>query len=658
MSLATITQNLLDTVLTNVSIATQYQSFDIPWQADQGKTLQFCVYLGLALAIYPAFFALYPTLERLRNVRALHYSNGVRSLPLWLAYIAWDFSFILAGSVVSIIIFRAISSVWYSLGYLFVVLFLYGLASTLYSYVVSLFSKSQLAAFAIAAGSQAVMFLLYIIAYLSVLTYAPINKIDSYLVIVHFTIGLFFPTANLIRSLFVSLNIFSIICKDRSIASYPGAMTVYGGPILYLIIQSLLLFLILVWWDSGSAFGSLFRRKSFRLEDAEETESKDEDLATELTRVSSSTGNGLRVLHITKAFDKNVAVEDVTFGVARGETFALLGPNGAGKSTTISMIRGDLRPSDNGGDIFIENISVVKHRAAARQHLGVCPQFDASDQLTVLEHLRFYARIRGVSNVEHNVKEVIKAVGLEAYQTRLAASLSGGNKRKLSLGIALMGNPTVLLLDEPSSGMDVAAKRVMWKTLASISAGRSIVLTTHSMEEADALANRAGIMARKMLALGTSDYLRRKHGDRYHVHILMTSAPYTPDSEIEAVRSWIMNHFPDVITEEKTFHGQIRFSVPAHSSPVERDGKVSGWSDNEISNYSEKPPIKQSGISALFSNLENNKQSLGFEYYSVSQTTLDQVFLSIVGKHNIEEENYESQVVIDKRPFWKKIIRR
>ena len=658
MSLATITQNLLDTVLTNVSIATQYQSFDIPWQADQGKTLQFCVYLGLALAIYPAFFALYPTLERLRNVRALHYSNGVRSLPLWLAYIAWDFSFVLAGSVVSIIIFRAISSVWYSLGYLFVVLFLYGLASTLYSYVVSLFSKSQLAAFAIAAGSQAVMFLLYIIAYLSVLTYAPINKIDSYLVIVHFTIGLFFPTANLIRSLFVSLNIFSIICKDRSIASYPGAMTVYGGPILYLIIQSLVLFLMLVWWDSGSAFGSLFRRKTFRLEDAEKTDSKDEDLAAELTRVSSSTGNGLRVLHITKAFGKNVAVEDVTFGVARGETFALLGPNGAGKSTTISMIRGDLRPSNNGGDIFIENTSVVKHRAAARQYLGVCPQFDASDQLTVLEHLRFYARIRGVSNVEHNVKEVTKAVGLEAYQTRLAASLSGGNKRKLSLGIALMGNPTVLLLDEPSSGMDVAAKRVMWKTLASISAGRSIVLTTHSMEEADALANRAGIMARKMLALGTSDYLRRKHGDRYHVHILMKSAPYTPDSEIEAVKSWIMNHFPDVITEEKTFHGQIRFSVPAHSIPVERDGKVSVWSDDKISSYSEKTPIEQNGISALFSNLENNKQSLGFEYYSVSQTTLDQVFLSIVGKHNIEEENYESQVLIHKKPSWKTILRR
>ena len=660
LSLAVITQNLLDTVLTNTSISTQFQLFDIPWQADQGKTLQFVVYAGLALAIYPAFFALYPTFERLRNVRALHYSNGVRALPLWLAYIAWDFSFILAGAVVSVIIFRAISPVWYNLGYLFVVLFLYGLASTLYSYVVSLFSKSQLAAFAIAAGSQAVMFLLYIIAYLSVLTYAPVNKTDSTLVIVHFTIGLFFPTANLIRSLFISLNIFSITCRDRSIASYPGAMTVYGGPILYLIIQSLVLFTILVWWDSGSALSSLFRRKTFRPEDSEETNSKEEELTAELTRVSSSTGNGLRVLHLTKAFGKNIAVEDITFGVARGETFALLGPNGAGKSTTISMIRGDLRPSNNGGDISIENISVVKHRAAARQHLGVCPQFDATDQLTVLEHLRFYARIRGVSDVEYNVTQVIRAVGLGDFQTRLAASLSGGNKRKLSLGISLMGNPTVLLLDEPSSGMDVAAKRVMWKTLASISPGRSIVLTTHSMEEADALANRAGIMAKKMLALGTSDYLRRKHGDRYHVHILMKSAPRTPNAEIEAVKSWIVNHFPDAIADEKTFHGQIRFSVPAHSQPRASDerGESSSFDDDKISNYSEKPPLKQSGISTLFSKLESNKHDLGFEYYSVSQTTLDQVFLSIVGKHNIEEENYESQITVKKRPFWKRVTRK
>jgi hypothetical protein len=166
-----IIQNLMDTLLTNVSIATQYSSFDLPWSADTGNTLQLAVHLGLALAIYPAFYALYPCVERLRSVRALHYSNGVRALPLWLAYTTFDFCFILVSSAFVAIILRAASDVWYGLGYLFVVLFLYGLTALLGAYVVSLVAKSQLAAFAISAGSQAVMFLLYTIAYLTTLTY-------------------------------------------------------------------------------------------------------------------------------------------------------------------------------------------------------------------------------------------------------------------------------------------------------------------------------------------------------------------------------------------------------------------------------------------------------------------------------------------------------
>lgn len=399
-------------------------------------------------------------------------------------------------------------------------------------------------------------------------------------------------------------------------------------------------------------------------EDAEKSaDIQDDEIAAELARVKLSTDDGLRVLHLTKAYGAVTAVENISFGVKRGEVFALLGPNGAGKSTTISVIRGDIRPSNNGGEVYIENIPLSKKRATARQHLGVCPQFDAMDLLTCEEHLRFYARIRGLraKDVDHNVKEVIRAVGLETFQTRMAASLSGGNKRKLSLGIALMGNPTILLLDEPSSGMDVAAKRVMWKTLASVVAGRSIVLTTHSMEEADALANRAGIMATRMLALGTSDYLRKKHGDRYHVHLLMKTAPYTQPNEVENVKTWISNNFPDAMTDEKTFHGQVRFSVGT-SSPVSSAIKsIDGISNDEIetegqSSASSPKSIKRNGIAALFSKLESSKQALGFEYYSVSQTTLDQVFLSIVGKHNIEEENYIMQTGLRKRSGWRRAL--
>ncbi|KAK4691195.1 hypothetical protein P7C71_g5755, partial [Lecanoromycetidae sp. Uapishka_2] len=639
ISLATITQNALNTLLLNVSISSQYQAFDTPWVPGAGKTLELIVYFGLAMCAYPAFFALYPTLERLRNVRQLHYSNGVRSICLWSAYLTFDFMVVLATSVLAVIIFRAVSNAWYHIEYLFVVFFLYGIASTLLSYVVSLLSRSQLASFAFAAGGQAVMFLLYFIAYLSVLTYSPTNKVDDYLLITHFTIGLITPSGNLIRSLFVALNVFSTTCAGNQLASYPGKITLYGGPILYLIGQSFFLFGVLLWWDSGSIWARI-RRKEYKVEDAEEADPLDDEIAAEIKRVAATTNDGLRVQHITKAYGSNVAVQDITFGVKRGEVFALLGPNGAGKSTTISLIRGDILPSHTSGEIFVENIPISKRRAAARNHLGVCPQVDACDQMTVLEHLRFYARVRGVDDVEHNVREVIRAVGLGSFQHRMAAKLSGGNKRKLCLGIALMGNPSVLLLDEPSSGMDVCAKRVMWRTLASVVPGRSLVLTTHSMEEADALADRAGIMGKKMLALGTSEGLRRKHGDRYHVHLIMKTAPHTPDEDMDRIKAWIDANLSGATVEDKTFHGQLRFSVPANRSLPGSLPSPSSSKEIEAIQLANDSSANSSGVGALFTLLEAYKEELGFEYYSVSQTTLDQVFLSIVGKHNIEEENY------------------
>ncbi|KEF63673.1 ATPase [Exophiala aquamarina CBS 119918] len=634
IAFSVIIQNALDTLLTNVSISNQYQAFDTPWPQDVGKALQLITYFGLAMSVYPSFFALYPTVERLRNVRGLHYSNGVRSAPLWLAYTAFDFVIVLVTSAISIIIFRAVSNAWYHIEYLFVVFFLYGLASTLLSYVISLFSRSQLAAFAFAAGGQAVMFLLYFIAYMSVLTYSPVEKIDSYVNICHFAIASISPVANLTRALFVTLNIFSVTCRGREYASDPGSMTVFGGPILYLILQSFALFGLLLWWDSGPLLRR-WRGKQLE-EEVEEKDTVEAEVSNELARVSSSQ-DGLRVLNLSKRFGKNLAVNNVTFGVPRSEVFALLGPNGAGKSTTISLIRGDIQPSRRGGDILVDSVSVIRHRAQARSRLGVCPQFDAMDTMTVSEHLHFYAKVRGVNDPRHNVDAVMRAVGLEQYADRMAAKLSGGNKRKLSLGIALMGNPSVLLLDEPSSGMDAASKRVMWRTLESVIPGRSLVLTTHSMEEADALATRAGIMAGRMLALGTTESLRRKHGDAYYVHLVHKHAPHASAEDMQRIRDWILATFPDADVESKIYAGQIRFSVPT--------GTLRSQDEDAIS-------IPGSGIALLFTALEKSKAELQIEYYSVSRATLDQVFLNIVGKHNVEEEGAEHQDFSSQENKW------
>ncbi|KAH6714434.1 hypothetical protein BKA61DRAFT_723060 [Leptodontidium sp. MPI-SDFR-AT-0119] len=562
-------QNIMDVALTNISIGTQYAAFDRVWAPRTEKTLQLVVYLALVMSAYPGFFSLYPTIERTRHIRGLEYSNGVRSLPLWLAYLTFDFLIVLVSSALSVMILAVSSSAWYHVGYLFVIFLLYELTSILLGYI-------------------------------------PVNKIDDYLLIVHFVISLVTPMGSLIRALFVALNIFSTTCDGKQLASNPGGILQYGGPILYLIIQVFVLFGILLWYDSGSVLAWYRRlRKGPTLQGSNIV--TDEEITKELARVSNS-NDGLRVLNLTKSFGPVTAVDNLTFGIRRGEVFALLGPNGAGKSATISLIRGDIQLSKNGGNIFVENIKINKHRAQARSHLGVCPQYDAMDQMTVVEHLQFYARVRGVPDIEHNVREVIRAVGLESFSSRMAAKLSGGNKRKLSLGIALIRNPTVLLLDEPSSGMDAAAKRVMWKTLAAVVPGRSLLLTTHSMEEADALADRAGIMAKSMLAMGITDGLRQNHGNAYYIHLVMKSAPHTAPEEIEVVKAWIMKQFPHADIEDQTFHGQIRFSVP----------KTASLDNDEING-------ERDGVGSLIMTLEDCREELGLEHYS---------------RHNVEEEGY------------------
>lgn len=504
---------------------------------------------------------------------------------------------------------------------MFVTFFLYGLTSALFSYVVSIVSRSQLAAFAVAAGGQACLFLIYFIGYMSILTYAPAFAIDKYLTIFHFAYATITPSGNLLRVMLLSLNSFSVLCtSDHKIQPYPSAIKAYGGPILYLILQAIVLLIVLVWWDSGYKPPILTRNSATAKTLEEDIATIEPAVAAENHRTEHST-DSLRVLHVHKTFKKNHAVNDITFGIPRGEVFALLGPNGAGKSTTISLIRGDAHLSHNSGDILIEDISVIAHRAQARGHLGVCPQFDAMDSMTVREHLTFYARARGVENIATNIEAVLSATGLNRFSDRLAHKLSGGNKRKLSLGIALMGNPSVLLLDEPSSGMDAAAKRVMWRTLLGVAApGRALLITTHSMEEADKLATRVGIMKRRMLALGSVRELGDRYGDAWVVQMVLKSAPNTTSEEMDALKSWALSNIEGVQLDKwgtkDGGHGQLRFKVL-------KEGRKGGF---------------EGGIAGLIGVLEGARESLGVEYYSVSPTTLDEVFLTVVGEDEEEEE--------------------
>jgi ATP-binding cassette subfamily A (ABC1) protein 3 len=167
----------------------------------------------------------------------------------------------------------------------------------------------------------------------------------------------------------------------------------------------------------------------------------------------------------------------------------------------------------------------------------------------------------------------------------------------------------------------------MWRTLETVVSGRSLVLTTHSMEECSALASRAGILAKRMLALGTTEQLRRKYGDKYLVHIVLSSAPHSSTAEMDAVKSWVATSFPSAELEPRIFGGQLRFSIPAQQ---EEGGSV--------------------GI--VFKKLEKEGPGMGMQFWSVDRGTMDMVFLDVVGRARIREEGYEDDA---RRRLWKKI---
>jgi ATP-binding cassette subfamily A (ABC1) protein 3 len=651
-------QNAVDTLLTNTTIATTFHAFDVPWPDDATTQIQFIFYFGLVMACYPAFFALYPTRERLLNVRALQYSNGVRPLPLWVAYLSFDWlNIFVTSSIMTIILAASAADNWWNIGCLFVVLFLYGMASLLWSYMVSLFAKSQLAAFAIAAGSQAFFLLMYFTGVMQIQSNMEASKVDQTISIFNYTFNLITPSGNLVRALIISMNLFNSLCRGTPprMASYAGDISLYGGPILYLIGQSVVMFSILMIVDHKWAAG-WFTKKAI-VKDSEDQVTREKEVIEEIERVANAS-DGLRVQHLTRTFKSRqygttTAVDDVTFGVKNGEVFAIVGPNGAGKSTTIGMLRGEIQPSQNDAQIHLGNIDVRKDRRAAHARLGVCPQFDAVDQMTVLEHLEFYAGVRGVSDSKRNACQIVKAVGLDRFASSMASNLSGGNKRKLSLGIALIGNPELVLLDEPSSGMDPLAKRKMWKTLADFVPGRSVLLLTHSMEEADHLADRVGVLAKRVLDIGTTKHLREKHGYGFHIQIICKSAPHTPDEEIKAIQHWVEENLPGAEAEGYPYHGQMRFNVPARR-PVAATTSTLTSTPNAQEIKEVEEDFEEATVGKLFVLLEENKEKLGLEFYSVSPSTFDEVFLRVVKKHNVGEE--DSPMVKKDWKYWVRTI--
>lgn len=436
--------------------------------------------------------------------------------------------------------------------------------------------------------------------------------------------------ANLVRALLVGLNAGGLGCSNGGIKQM-GAMDAYGGPILYLVLQVIWLGVLSVWVDGGLPYIPLLhllkRKHTAAASSDSSTELRDlaatgqDDVRAEATRTLDTESDLLRVLNVTKRFGSNVAVDDVTFGLSPGEVLALLGPNGAGKSTLVNMIQSEF--ASTRGTIYL--CGQDSRSLSARKHLGVCPQHDCLDLLSTRQHLTLYARIKGVRNVKDNVASLMERLDLAPHARTMAAKLSGGNKRKLSLAIALMGMPPVLVLDEPTTAMDAMAKRSFWRLIESIANDHSILLTTHSMEEADRLASRTAIMASRMLAIGSTAQLRSKYGGGYSISLTLASAPNSTHEEMGAVLAWMHQHAPgQVKLEREMLRGQIRFTM----APAQ-----------VVAGVENKPPA----AIAMWNLIDENKDALGIAFYSIGGATLANAFNNVVRANNVREENSEAK---------------
>jgi len=217
-------------------------------------------------------------------------------------------------------------------------------------------------------------------------------------------------------------------------------------------------------------------------------------------------------------------VNDLSFGLQQGECFALLGVNGAGKSTTFKSLTGEVTPTK--GMIRIDGHDIKKDFESARKLIGYCPQENLIfDEMTVQEHLIYYTQLKGIpKNLRKEIiEQSINNLGLDTHRHKISKTLSGGNKRKLCVAIALLGNPSIILLDEPSAGMDPESRRFMWSVIGKIAQKKTsaVVLSTHSMEEAEALSTKMGILVKGGIfkCYGSAQHIKNKFGTGFVIEI-------------------------------------------------------------------------------------------------------------------------------------------
>ncbi|NXX52367.1 ABCAA protein, partial [Scopus umbretta] len=320
----------------------------------------------------------------------------------------------------------------------------------------------------------------------------------------------------------------------------------------------------------------------------------------------------IRLSNVKKQYKKKdkktEALRGLSLNIYEGQITALLGHSGAGKTTLLNVLSGLTLPSEGSATIYNYKLSEIGDREEIREMIGICPQSNIQfEVLTVKENLKTFAEIKGIKSkeVEREVQNILELLDIGNIQDTQAEKLSGGQKRKLSIGIAMLGNPQVLFLDEPTAGLDPLSRHQVWSLLKEHRAGRVILFSTQFMDEADILADRKAFISHgKLKCVGSSLFLKKKWGIGYHLRIHVSES-----CDSENVTSLVKRYIPNVIFSGHSQY-ELRYKLP-------------------LENVNKFPD--------LFSGLDSCSDR-GIINYGVSMTTLEDVFLRLEEEATVDQE--------------------
>uniref|UniRef100_A0A669CID2 P-type phospholipid transporter n=1 Tax=Oreochromis niloticus TaxID=8128 RepID=A0A669CID2_ORENI len=554
-----------------------------------------------AMSFVPASFVVFLIQERVSKAKHMHFISGVHPLLYWTANFIWDMCNYVVPATLVILIFICFQQKAYvsstNLPTLALLLLLYGWSITPLMYPASFFFKIPSTAYVVLTSVNILIGINGNRMKINQLNKPErINDIlkNVLLIFPHFCLGRGLIDMVKNQAMADALERFG----ENRFRS-PLEWDMVGKNLLAMAVEGVVFFFITVLIQYRFCIKPKPVSKLTKLAPLGE---EDEDVARERQRIVHGLGQGdiLELRQLTKVFKRKEkpAVDRLCVGIPPGECFGLLGVNGAGKTTTFKMLTGDTIVTR--GEAFLAGKSILREIDEVHRNMGYCPQFDAINELlTGREHLELYAILRGVP--EKEVCDVaewgIRKLSLVKYADKAAGSYSGGNMRKLSTSMALIGAPPVVFLDEPTTGMDPKARRALWNCIHSvIKEGRSVVLTSHSMEECEALCTRMAIMVNgRFRCLGSVQHLKNRFGDGYTIILRVAG----PNPDLLPVMKFIESELSGSTLKEK-HRNMLQYQLPSSLT----------------------------SLAHIFSILAKNKETLRIEDYSVTQTTLDQVFVN------------------------------